>query len=78
MGGKIVVVEDEEAIRLGLRDSLEMEGYKVFAAADGATGLALATLSLAVVLAIIQIPIAWRIVARACSQPNLQSREQNA
>ncbi len=44
----------------------------------GATGLALATLSLAVVLAIIQIPIAWRIVARACSQPNLQSREQNA
>ena len=33
--GKIVIVEDEDAIRLGLKDSLEMEGYKVFLASDG-------------------------------------------
>lgn len=35
MKGIIVVVEDEEAIRIGLRDSLEMEGYTVITAADG-------------------------------------------
>ena len=35
MKGIIVVVEDEEAIRIGLRDSLEMEGYTVITASDG-------------------------------------------
>ena len=35
MAGTIVVVEDEESIRLGLKDSLEMEGYAVHTAADG-------------------------------------------
>jgi len=37
--GVIVVVEDEEAIRIGLRDSLEMEGYAVHTAADGAAAV---------------------------------------
>jgi DNA-binding response OmpR family regulator len=39
--GTIVVVEDEEAIRIGLRDSLEMEGYAVHTAADGETAVEL-------------------------------------
>ncbi|OGS34078.1 MAG: hypothetical protein A2293_05680 [Elusimicrobia bacterium RIFOXYB2_FULL_49_7] len=39
---KIVIIEDEEAIRLGLKDSLEMERYKVFTASDGEAGLEVA------------------------------------
>jgi DNA-binding response OmpR family regulator len=35
MEGIIVVVEDEESIRIGLKDSLESEGYMVFTAIDG-------------------------------------------
>jgi len=35
MKGIVVVVEDEEAIRIGLRDSLELEGYTVITAQDG-------------------------------------------
>ena len=35
----ILVVEDEPAIRLMMKDILEIEGYKVFLAADGAEGL---------------------------------------
>jgi two-component system alkaline phosphatase synthesis response regulator PhoP len=36
--GKILVVEDDEAIRQGICDALEMEGYTVYEAADGETG----------------------------------------
>lgn len=39
MEGRIVIAEDEDAIRLGLKDSLEMEGYKVHAASDGEQAL---------------------------------------
>jgi len=35
----ILVVEDDDAIRMGLTDALEMEGYRVVAAADGEAGL---------------------------------------
>jgi DNA-binding response OmpR family regulator len=35
---RVLVVEDEPVIALGLRDSLEAEGYSVEAAADGARG----------------------------------------
>lgn len=35
----ILVVEDDDAIRMGLTDALEMEGYTVLAAADGEIGL---------------------------------------
>lgn len=38
----ILVVEDEDAILLGLEDSLGMEGYHVLAAKDGPRGLELA------------------------------------
>jgi DNA-binding response OmpR family regulator len=36
---KILIVEDEPNMQLGLRDNLEFEGYEVDVAADGETGL---------------------------------------
>ena len=39
---KILIVEDEAGIVLGLSDQLEMEGHAVVTAADGAAGLAAA------------------------------------
>lgn len=40
---RILIVEDDESISLGLRMNLEAEGYEVQLAADGEDGLALAT-----------------------------------
>lgn len=37
---RILVIEDEPQMRLGLRDNLELEGYEVETAADGEEGLA--------------------------------------
>jgi DNA-binding response OmpR family regulator len=39
---RVLIVEDEAALRLGLSDRLESEGYEVAAAADGEEGFALA------------------------------------
>ena len=36
---KILIVEDDKAILMGLKDDLEFEGYKVFIAFDGKQGL---------------------------------------
>src|ERR671910_3174109 len=36
---RILVIEDEPQMRLGLRDNLELEGYEVQTAADGDEGL---------------------------------------
>ena len=36
---RILVIEDEPQMRLGLRDNLELEGYEVETAADGDEGL---------------------------------------
>ena len=41
--GRILVVEDDDAIRQGLCDALEYSGYTVLEAADGADGLEIAT-----------------------------------
>ncbi len=38
-GFKILLVEDEEVVRSGLRDNLECEGYEVLACSDGLQGL---------------------------------------
>ena len=35
----ILIIEDEPAMQLGLKDNLELEGYQVEIAGDGATGL---------------------------------------
>lgn len=40
-GATVLVVDDEETIRLLVRDVLEEAGYRVFTAPDGATGLQL-------------------------------------
>lgn len=40
---KILIVEDEVNMRLGLKDNLEFEGYEVETAEDGAEGLETAT-----------------------------------
>ena len=37
---KILIVEDEEIIRLGLQDNFEMEGYDVETACDGEEAIA--------------------------------------
>ncbi len=42
-GARILVVEDDASILLGLRLSLEREGYEVTVAEDGSSGLDLAT-----------------------------------
>jgi DNA-binding response OmpR family regulator len=36
---KILIVEDDKTIHMGLKDDLEFEGYKVFSAMDGKEGL---------------------------------------
>src|SRR5262245_50855132 len=36
---RILVIEDEPQMLLGLRDNLELEGYEVVTAADGEDGL---------------------------------------
>ena len=41
-GKKILIVDDEPGIVLGLSDQLEMEGYKVITTTDGEKGLAVA------------------------------------
>ena len=40
-GAQIVVIEDDDSIRLGLEDTLRSKGYRVAAAATGAKGLTL-------------------------------------
>jgi DNA-binding response OmpR family regulator len=40
---RVLVVEDEEALAVGLRDDLTMEGYEVVMASDGAAAARLAT-----------------------------------
>ena len=37
--GKILIIEDDKAILMGLKDDLEFEGYQVFSAMDGKEGL---------------------------------------
>ncbi len=39
---KILIIEDEEAIRMALEDDFSLEGYDVSSASDGKTGLELA------------------------------------
>lgn len=43
MAGKILVIEDEPDLAMGLKDNLEFEGYEVFVAHNGEDGLELAT-----------------------------------
>jgi DNA-binding response OmpR family regulator len=42
MSARILVIEDDASIRLGLEDTLRAKGYEVFSAARGDEGLALA------------------------------------
>ena len=42
MSARILVIEDDENLRLGLRDNLEAQGWEVRDAADGESGLRLA------------------------------------
>ncbi|NOR15558.1 MAG: response regulator, partial [Candidatus Aminicenantes bacterium] len=42
MAKKILIIEDEPGIQLSVRDELESEGYSVFSADDGESGLKLA------------------------------------
>jgi len=40
--GKILIIEDEERILMGLEDNLRIEGYQVSSATDGLTGFTMA------------------------------------
>ena len=40
-GKRILVVEDHGPLRLAIRDILEIEGYRIFTAIDGAEALAM-------------------------------------
>ena len=42
MTGKILVIEDDPDLAMGLKDNLEFEGYEVFIAHNGEDGLDLA------------------------------------
>ena len=39
MSNSILLIEDEKIMRISLADMLKAEGYTVFAASDGASGL---------------------------------------
>lgn len=43
MSGRVLIIEDDQAMAVALRDGFEYEGYAVQVARDGATGLKLAT-----------------------------------
>jgi DNA-binding response OmpR family regulator len=43
MSGKVLIVEDDQAMAVALRDGFEYEGYSVQVARDGAVGLKIAT-----------------------------------
>jgi DNA-binding response OmpR family regulator len=43
MNGKVLIVEDDQAMAVALRDGFEYEGYNVQVARDGSAGLKLAT-----------------------------------
>src|SRR5215470_1018360 len=43
MSGKVLIVEDDQAMAVALRDGFEYEGYSVQVARDGAAGLRLAS-----------------------------------
>ena len=43
MNGKVLIVEDDQAMAVALRDGFEYEGYAVQVARDGADGLKLAS-----------------------------------
>jgi CheY-like chemotaxis protein len=47
---RILVIEDEPQMLLGLRDNLELEGYEVQTAADGEEGLAKRELNLSAIV----------------------------
>ena len=42
MNKKILIIEDDTSILRGLKDNLELEGYKVITETNGAEGLKLA------------------------------------
>jgi DNA-binding response OmpR family regulator len=73
---RILVIEDEPQMRLGLRDNLELEGYEVETATDGTEGLAkAATFSPDLVLLDVMLPkkngfdVCRELRARASSMP---------
>ncbi len=73
---RILVIEDEPQMRLGLRDNLELEGYEVETAIDGTEGLAkAATFSPDLVLLDVMLPkkngfdVCRELRARASSTP---------
>ena len=43
MSGKVLIVDDDQAMAVALRDGFEYEGYSVQVARDGAAGLRMAT-----------------------------------
>jgi len=53
---KIVVIEDEDALRQNIQDLLELHGHRVSAAADGVSGLALAESGADLVLCDVGLP----------------------
>jgi two-component system alkaline phosphatase synthesis response regulator PhoP len=73
---RILVIEDEPQMRLGLRDNLELEGYEVETAVDGSEGLAkAAAFSPDLVLLDVMLPkkngfdVCRELRARASSTP---------
>jgi two-component system, OmpR family, alkaline phosphatase synthesis response regulator PhoP len=72
---RVLVIEDEAALRLGLVDALRSEGFEVLEAADGESGLALA-LSEAPELVLLDLMLPGRdgfSVLRAIREDRLQS-----
>jgi two-component system alkaline phosphatase synthesis response regulator PhoP len=73
---RILVIEDEPQMRLGLRDNLELDGYEVETAVDGTEGLAkAATFAPDLVLLDVMLPkkngfdVCRELRARASSTP---------
>src|SRR3978361_631738 len=62
---RILVIEDEPQMLLGLRDNLELEGYEVVTASDGEDGLAKA-ISTAPDLVILDITLPRKNGVQGC------------
>lgn len=71
----VLLVEDELELRELMQEALELNGYRVVAAADGAEALALVSSVERVCLVILDLLMprmdGWEFCARARSQPQL-------
>src|SRR5262245_26018027 len=74
---RILVIEDEPQMLLGLRDNLELEGYEVVTAADGEDGLSKA-ISTAPDLVILDITLPRKNGFEVCRELRARAKDRKS